>query len=112
MNLFKTKAAEVIVKEMPQGFFLLRREGLPDVQAFNHPAFGLMAGVKSSFYCGGLLFQRERDQRGKLVPLRIFVMPHVKTLDAYGDVTRDGKRFVDTWACLDGDGEFPFTPLR
>src|ERR1019366_8416197 len=74
-------AAEVIVKELPMGFFTLRREGTADVLAHNS-VFGLLVGVKDHFWCGHKYFQRERDQR---VPLVIWKQPAPQLQQAYGN---------------------------
>jgi hypothetical protein len=86
---------EVIVKIMPSGFFTLRREGMKDVLAHNS-VFGLLIGVRDHFYVGHKYFQRERDAKGALVPLPVFVKPRAVFGNFYGNFQHGDKRIIDT----------------
>jgi hypothetical protein len=104
-------AAEEIVNKMPDGFFILRQPGLPDQQMFSSASLGCIGPVKSSFWCGGLLFQRERDQRGELLPLKIFSRPR-PVFQEYGNFVHGDKRIIDSDQCGGFDGNFECKLMR
>ena len=104
-------AAEVIVKVMPTGFFILREEGAPDRQMWNG-ILGLIGPVKSSFWCGGILYARERDAKGNLLPLPVFMKPRPVFQQQYGNFVHGDMRIVDSDQCSSFDGEFQYEPMR
>ncbi|MGA8538966.1 MAG: hypothetical protein WB566_05670 [Terriglobales bacterium] len=103
----------MIVNEIPQGFFRLRLGGTraPDVVAFNHECFGLCYPVSDPFVLGGLTFERPRDAKGNLLPLKIFVK-QVQQPPRDGVFAGRGAAFADTAKLEEFDGDFPYDPLK
>ena len=100
---------EVFFEAPPLGFFKVRfgdGNDRPDCLGHSDLAFGVRYPVTAPHTVGGKTFSRERDQRGRLVPLKIWVLP-VRQGDAY---VRGDKRFADTTKLEEFTGEFEYAP--
>ena len=94
---------------MPVGYFIYRQNGRDRI-AFNHPAaFGLMVGVLPSFVCGGIRFERERDAKGNLLPLPVWINNVPVHNGTY--TGRNGEMMADTDKMDAFDGDFIYEPL-
>jgi len=99
---------EEIVKEMPTGFFIMRTDR-GDFQMHNG-ALGCIGPVKSSFWCGGKLYSRERDKHDELTPLKVWIRPR-PVFQEYGNFERNGVRIIDS-ETFGFNGEYEYAPMK